>query len=66
MPVLKDCAYLTAPDSGASLDYSIGAIVGLVSGLMHCGKSFNDALTEVTRALPQNYREAGRSIIHAK
>jgi hypothetical protein len=54
--VLRDCLYNLNQSSGASNEYCKGMLVGLVSGLMADGDSFNYAIRTVAEHMPKNHR----------
>ena len=54
--VLRDCLYNLSQSSGASNEYCKGMLVGLVSGLMAQGESFNHALRTVAEHMPKSHR----------
>lgn len=62
MKTLKNITTLTdalsnlSPTSGASSDYNRGLLVGIVSGLMATGLSFEQALQYVAQACPETYK----------
>jgi len=41
---LKDALYNTRSDSGASIDYAHGIIIGLIAALMYKGYSYNECM----------------------
>jgi hypothetical protein len=56
MTLLKDALYNMREDSGASVDYGKGVIVGMMAALMSTGKSFDVAWEIVRKSMPQNGR----------
>ena len=55
--MLKDAAYYTRSDSGATCDKAQGVIIGIVSALMACGYTYHAAIGALREALPANYRD---------
>ena len=53
---IKDSLYLTAENSGASLEYARGSVVGVVSTLQAVGMQFREAWFEVIKCLPDKVR----------
>lgn len=53
---LREVLFNTAAESGASVDYGKGVIVGVVSTLMSMGKSFGVAYDIMYRCLPKTAR----------
>lgn len=57
MILLKDALFNTVERSGATVDYARGVVVGVVSGLMSSGVSFNASLAVVKANMPDDARE---------
>jgi len=53
---IKDSLHNMAENSGASIDYARGNVIGVVSTLMAVGYEFKDAWREVIRCLPDKVR----------
>lgn len=53
--MLVDCLCNFSPTSGASDDYNRGLVIGMVSGLMATGMSFDEALEQTAKACPNTY-----------
>lgn len=56
--LLKDALYNTHRGSGASKDYAMGLVVGIVSALMAMGYDYSESIKIVARLLPRGYRIA--------
>jgi hypothetical protein len=54
--VLIDCLHNLTQSSGASNEYCKGLLVGLVSGLMADGDSFDYAIRTVAEHMPKSHR----------
>ena len=54
---VEDVLYLSHPKSGVSSDYARGAIVGLVSGLEACGKTWEECLHMIKMSWKDEYRK---------
>lgn len=53
---LRDTTFNTHVESGSSVEYGKGCLLGLVSGLMVCNMDFNHAWALVKENLPKGYR----------
>lgn len=53
---LRDALYNTHPESGASVEYAQGIVVGVVSGMMAHGQKWQDAWATMYKALPKGFR----------
>ena len=54
--VLEDALYNTSIRSGSSVEYARGIVVGIVSGKLHQGVTFDTAIEAVWQCAPQDYR----------
>lgn len=53
---VKDSLHLLEENSGASIEYARGNIIGIISTMQGFGYSFKDAWTEIIPLLPDNLR----------
>lgn len=53
---IKDSLYLTAENSGASIDYARGSIIGVVSALQAVGMNFKESWPHIVKCLPDAVR----------
>jgi hypothetical protein len=51
---IKETLYLLTPESGASVDYAKGMLVGLSAGIMACNREFS--LLDLKPFLPRGFR----------
>ena len=54
---IREALHLTTSESGASVEYAGGAIVGVVSALLATGEIFYDCLNVIAENVPKNFRE---------
>ncbi len=55
---IKDALYNLREDSGASVEYARGILVGVMSALIaYNGSNFSDAAHTVKGCMPQDYRQ---------
>lgn len=58
MRILRDVLYHTHADSGASVVYARGVVLGVVAGLMdERGVSYDAVIVDVAVNLPEGFRE---------
>jgi hypothetical protein len=53
---IKESLHLMAENSGASVEYAMGNIIGIVSVLQSIGIDFRDAWPEIVKNMPDNLR----------
>ncbi len=53
---LRDALFNTHVNSGASVEYAQGCVVGAVSGLMYYGQRWQKAWETMYKALPKGFR----------
>lgn len=53
---IKDSLYLLAENSGASLEYARGSVIGITSALMAIGMPFKDIQMNLIKCLPDKVR----------
>jgi len=56
--ILKDALYNVCANSGASIDYGKGVVVGAVSAIMASGSNFKDAIAKIAIAWPNERHNA--------
>ncbi len=54
--IIRDALYNTCQQSGASMDYGRGVVVGLMSGLLAYEMIFEEAAKLMKSLLPENFR----------
>ena len=54
---VSEVLYLMAPESGASVEYAKGAVVGLFAGLLCSQLGSKEILQVVADNLPKNFRK---------
>mgnify|MGYP000509961470 CR=1 FL=1 len=54
---VSEALYLTAPRTGASVDYAKGVVVGVIACLIGLGMPPEKALKLIAELLPNNYRK---------